>query len=275
MELCVDEHGDPGDPVVLLVAGAAASMDWWDRSFCEALAGGGRRVVRYDHRDTGQSTTGTPGAPDYGGEALEADCIGLLEALGLDRAHLVGVSMGGGLAQAVALHRPDLVSALTLVATTAVGGVDHGSLPGPAPHVVELFRDPLPDPDWEDPDRVVAWLVEAERAYAGSGFDEHWARAVAASVVDRSADPAAAGNHWLVVGDGEDAEPLDARHIECPTLVVHGSEDPLFPLPHGEALAAAIPGARLLTVEVMGHQTPPRHAWTDVVAAVLGLPVDR
>ncbi len=271
VELCVDELGDPGDPLVVLVGGAAASMDWWDRGLCEAIAAGGRRVVRYDHRDTGRSTTGAPGTPDYDGSTLERDCAALVEALDCGPAHLVGLSMGGGISQAVALRRPELVAALTLVATSAVGGVDGHDLPGPTPGLRARFADPPPDPDWTDPRDVVEWLVDGERAFSGPLFDEARTRAAARAVVSRSLDPAAAGNHWLVV-DGDDDEPLDVRRITAPTLVVHGDSDPLFPLPHGEALAGAIPDARLLVVRGMGHQVPPEPAWSEVVAALLALP---
>ena len=268
VELCVDELGDPGDPLVVLVGGAAASMDWWDLGLCESIVDGGRRVVRYDHRDTGRSTTGVPGSPDYDGSALERDCAALVEALGGGPAHLVGLSMGGGISQAVALHRPDLVAALTLVATSAVGGVDD-DLPRPTAELRARFESPPPDPDWTDPTRVVDWLVDGERAFAGPLFDEVRTRAIARQVVARSVDPASAGNHWLVGGDDE---PLDVRRITAPTLVVHGDRDPLFPLPHGEALAAAIPDARLLVVPGMGHQVPPEAAWPGFVAGLLALP---
>jgi pimeloyl-ACP methyl ester carboxylesterase len=271
VELCVDEYGDPGDPPVVLLYGAAGSMDWWDVGFCEAIAARGRRVVRYDHRDTGRSTTGPAGAPTYDGNVLERDCIGLVEALGGGAVHLVGLSMGGGIAQSIADHRPDLVSALTLIATSAAGGVDTDSLPGPSPQVQQLFADPPPDPDWTDREAVVEWLCDTDRAYSGTLFDEVRTRRIAEVVFDRSIDPAAAGNHWLVIGDGEDEEPVDVRRLTAPTLVVHGTEDPLFPLPHGESLAAAIPGARLLVVDGMGHQVPPESTWSQVVPAILSL----
>jgi len=269
VDLCVDEFGDPGDPPVVLVYGAAGSMDWWDVGFCEAIAAGGRRVIRYDHRDTGRSTTWPAGAPAYDGGALERDCIGLVEALGVGPVHLVGLSMGNGIAQAVADHRPELVSAVTLIAGSPAGGADHDALPGPSPEVAALFADPPPDPDWTDRDAVVAWYTDAERAYSGRLFDEERTRTIAGEVFDRSLDPAAAGNHWLLVGD--EGEPIDVRRIAAPTLVVHGTEDPMFPLPHGEALAAAIPGARLLVVDGMGHQVPPEPTWSQVVPAILSL----
>ncbi len=269
VELCVQEFGEPTDPLVLLMSGAAASMDWWDVELCEAIAAGGRRVVRYDHRDTGRSTTGTPGSPSYDGGVLDHDCVGLIEALDSGPAHLVGVSMGGGIAQSVALHRPDLVRSLTLIATTAVGGADFGALPGPVPALAERFANPPPDPDWSDRSEVVEWMVDGERAFAGSlPIDEERTCAIAGAIFDRSIDVAAAGNHWLVVaGDGD--EELDARRINAPTLVVHGTADPLFPLPHGEALAAAIPDARLIVVDGMGHQVPPPPTWERFVPALV------
>ena len=270
VELCIDEYGDPADPLVLLVAGAASSYDWWDVGLCEALAAGGRRVVRYDHRDTGRSETGRPGSPAYDAEALQRDCADLVVALGGGPAHLVGLSMGGGMAQALALTRPELVASVTLVATTAVGGVDGSALPGPTPELGDYFRNPPPEPDWNDPASVVEWFIDGERVFAGPGFDEERARTIAAEVVDRSIVPAAAGNHWLVAGD-DDGPTLDVRELAVPTLVVHGAYDPMFPLPHGEALAAAVPGARLLTVEQMGHQVPPSAAWPELVAGVLAL----
>jgi pimeloyl-ACP methyl ester carboxylesterase len=269
VELCVDSFGDPADPTVLLVSGAAASMDWWDVELCERLAGGGRHVVRYDHRDTGRSTTGTPGEPAYDGTRLGHDCLALVESLG-GQVHLVGLSMGGGIAQQVALQRPDLVASLTLVSTTAAGGVD-ADLPGPTAEVRASFENPPPDPDWDDVGSYADWTLVGARLYAGSiPVDEERVRATAAQVHARSHDVAAAGNHWLAVAGEEDAEePLDVRRITAPTLVVHGSDDPLFPLPHGEALAAAVPGATLLVVPGMGHEVPPPATWDLVVRALL------
>jgi pimeloyl-ACP methyl ester carboxylesterase len=256
---------------MLLVHGAAASMEWWDAGFCARLADGGLHVVRYDHRDTGESTTGRPGEPSYAGWQLGHDCIGLLEALDAGPVHLVGLSMGGGIAQMIALRRPDLVRSLTLMATSAVGGVD-ADLPGPTPAVSSTFSDPPADPDWTDVDSYADWVVATNRPYAGSiGLDEPRVRSVAAQIHARSHDPAAAGNHWLVIGgDDEDpAESLDVRRITAPTLVVHGTDDPLFPLSHGQALADAIPDATLVAVPGMAHEAPPPATWALVVPALL------
>ena len=269
--LCLEAFGDPSAPTILLVSGAAASMDWWDAGLCTRLADGGFRVVRYDHRDTGQSTTGTPGAPAYGGWQLGHDCAGLIGSLDAGPVHLVGISMGGGIAQMIALRHPELVASLTLMSTTAVGGaaVD---LPEPSPTATESSDAPPPEPDWADVDSYVDWVVASAHLTAGSiPVDDVRVRAVAAAVHARSHDPAAANNHWLVVGgDGEEeAEPLDVRRITAPTLVVHGTDDPFFPLPHGQALARAVPGATLLTVPGMGHEVPPPETWDLVVPALL------
>jgi pimeloyl-ACP methyl ester carboxylesterase len=230
VELWAEERGDRATTPLLLVMGANASGLTWPDALVARLARQ-HRVVRYDHRDTGQSTTGRPGHPAYDGGALERDLVRLLEILG--PAHLVGLSMGGGMAQSVALQHPHLVTGLTLVATTSVGGVE-AELPGMSPALQEFFADPPPPPDWGDREAAVAWHVAAQRAFAGPDFDEAAVRRVAGEVVDRSIDPAAADNHWLVIGSGEDDGPrLDVRGIGVPTLVVHGTHDPMFPLPHG------------------------------------------
>jgi pimeloyl-ACP methyl ester carboxylesterase len=272
VELCVEDFGDDAQPTILLVAGAAASMDWWDVELCTRLADGGRHVVRYDHRDTGQSTTGEPGKPAYGGWQLGRDCMALIEALDGRPVHLVGLSMGGGIAQMITLRRPDLVRTLTLISTSAVGGVD-ADLPGPTAAISASFADPPSEPDWADAESYADWVVAGQRPYSGTiGLDESRVRSVAASIHARSHDPAAATNHWLVIagdGDEDDSEPLDVRRITAPTLVIHGSDDPLFPLPHGEALADAVPGASLLVVPGMGHEVPPPETWDLVVPALL------
>jgi pimeloyl-ACP methyl ester carboxylesterase len=274
VELCVETFGDAAQPPVLLVTGAAAAMDWWDSDLCRRMADGGRYVVRYDHRDTGESTTGEPGSPTYDTRQLERDCAGLIEALGARPVHLVGLSMGGGIVQAVALRRPHRVRTLTLLCTSPVGGVD-ADLPGPSATLAATFETPPPEPDWADLDSYADWVVATHRPYAGSvGLDESRVRSIAAATHARSHDVSAAGNHWLVLSGDADREDdagatLDVRGITAPTLVIHGTDDPLFPLPHGQALAAAIPGATLLVVRGMGHESPPPSTWDQIVPALL------
>lgn len=274
VELCTESFGDPQAPPLLLLHGAATSMDGWPPDLCGLLAAAGWQVVRYDHRDTGRSTTWPVGEPGYPGRALTDDAVALTELLAAHAGRpvlLVGLSMGGGIAQEIALRRPELVAGLVLVATTAVGGVEQ-ELPGPEQSVAAWFESPPPPPDPTDPAALVEAMAAAERAFAGPGFDDEAARQVASEVVARSRDAAAAENHWLVLGDdGGSGDRLDVGALRVPTLVVHGEVDPLFPLPHGEALAAAVPGARLLTVPRMGHEVPPAVAWPRLVEAVHAL----
>lgn len=270
VELCSETFGDPPAPAILLISGAAASMDWWDADFCRRLAAGGRFVIRYDHRDTGRSVSYPPGAPGYTGPDLIADAVGLIDALAGGRAHVVGLSMGGRIAQALAVEQPDRVATLTLMSTSpgGPGGPENG-LPPMADPVKAAFADPPPDPDWTDRDAVVEYLVDGERPFADpDSFDEAYSREVAHRVVDRTANlESSAKNHWLIDG-GEDPRPR-LGEVTAPTLVIHGAEDPLFPPGHAAALAREIPGAELLMLAGVGHQVPPRSTWDVVVPAIL------
>jgi pimeloyl-ACP methyl ester carboxylesterase len=271
VDLCVETFGRAGDPAVLLVSGATASMDWWEPEFCTRLANGGRFVVRYDHRDTGASASFPAGSPPYSGTDLEDDVLRLLDALDIERAHLVGVSMGGGIAQSLAAHHPDRLLTMTLIATSPAGERDSTDpLPRAEPRVREFFDHPPPPPDWADESAVVDYLVEGERAFAGTlGFDEERVRRIAAVVVRRTRDlEASLTNHW-VVADDDETPPFRLADITVPTLVLHGTADPAFPFEHGRALAESIPGARLVALEGMGHEVPPPELWDVVVPEIL------
>lgn len=270
VDLCVETFGDPDAPPILLISGAAASMDWWDAEFCERLAAGGRLVIRYDHRDTGRSVSYPPGAPGYTGPDLVGDVAGLLDALAGGRAHVVGLSMGGGIAQYLAVEHADRVATLTLMATSPSGpGGPDNALPPMADRVKAAFADPPPEPDWTDRDAVVEHLVEGERPFAGPGFfDEASVREVARRAVHRTANPeSGAKNHWLLEG-GEDPRPR-LGEVRAPTLVIHGTEDPFFPPGHAVALTREIAGAELLLLDGVGHQAPPPSTWDLVVPAIL------
>ena len=246
VELCSEAFGDPADPAVLLIAGLGASMLWWEEDFCRALAGRGRYVVRYDHRDTGRSTSYAPGHPGYTNGDLVADAAGVLDAYGIAGAHVAGASAGGAFAQLLALDFPERVRSLVLISTSPAlpGG---GELPPPAPAFGRFFATATVDRD--DPASVIAYVAEYARMLAGPEreFDE----ALVRRDVERARDFRAARNHDAIPDDARTRVPLSS--IRAPTLVIHGSADPMFPPAHGEALARQIPGARLLLLVGAGH----------------------
>ncbi|GAA0811333.1 alpha/beta fold hydrolase [Spirilliplanes yamanashiensis] len=261
VELCVESFGDPADPAVLLIAGGASSLDWWADEFCRRLAHGGRRVIRYDHRDTGRSTSYPAGEPGYTGADLAADPLALLDALGVHRAHVVGLSMGGGIAQRIAIEHGDRVATLTLMSTSP-GDVEEEQEQGQR-------QEPPPAPDWTDPEAAVEGLMRDVRSAAGSvTIGEDGLRRLAERVVGRTRDMAASQvNHWVAEAGPEPKAGLDA--VTAPTLVLHGTEDPLFSLAHGRALAERIAGARLVPLEGLGHEHPPPALWDVVVPEIL------
>lgn len=266
VELCTQSFGSSDDPPVLLVMGLAASMLHWEDEFCERVAIGSRFVIRYDHRDTGRSVTYPPGAPGYTGDDLTADAAGVLDALEVGPAHVVGFSAGGGIAQQLALDYADRLLSMTLISTSPGTGDD---LPGMSDRMRAHFAEPPPEPDWSDRDAVIQYLVEDERAYAAPShpFEEAERRELAGRIFDRTLDVAASmQNHWALDGGESWRERLG--EIRVPTLVLHGTEDPLFPIGHAEALAREIPGARLVRIERMGHELP-REAWDVVVPEIL------
>jgi pimeloyl-ACP methyl ester carboxylesterase len=268
VDLCVDTTGDAADPALLLIGGMGSSMDWWEEEFCQRLAAGGRFVIRYDHRDTGQSVSYPAGAPGYTGADLAADAVGVLDAFGRRSAHLAGISMGGALAQQVALAHPDRVDSLVLISTSpAVPGGP--KLPPMSEDLRAYFAAEVPLPDWAERAAVIDYLVGYERRLeAPEYFDEAHVRALVERIVDRTNDMAASMMNHALAEEGELARGrLD--EIAAPTLVIHGTADPLFPYGHGEALARGIPHAGLLPLEGVGHQMPPRAWWTPVITAML------
>ena len=265
VELCTEPFGDPGHPPILLVMGAGASMLWWEDEFCRMLAEAGRLVIRYDHRDTGRSVTSGPGRPAYTGADLVGDAVGVLDAYNISAAHIVGVSAGGAFAQLLALGFPDRIRSLTLMSTSPAtpGAVE---LPPPT----ERFRKfvAAADVNWSDRRSVVDYLVGYSRMLAGEErpFDEEAARELVVRDVDRALDIAASENHGVIAEGEVPREPVSA--IAAPTLVIHGTADPMFPLEHGEALATEIPNARLLALPGAGHGIV-RADWGTIVEAII------
>lgn len=260
VRLCVDVSG-AGEPLVL-VHGAGCSLVAWPDGLV-GLLGRDHRVLRYDARDQGRSTTWPVGEPGYGMGDVVADVLALLDDEGLRSAHVLGVSGGGTVAQLLALDHPERVSALTLVSSTP--GSD--GLPGMSDDLRAFVDGSADEPDWADRAAVVAYLTALEEAFQRGGFDEALQRVIAVRTVDRSNDVRAATTNPFLVDPGPSARDR-LGELVVPTLVVHGADDPLFPLAHGEALAREIPDAELLVIPDAGHGVPPRRAWPELVARV-------
>ncbi|WP_427764593.1 alpha/beta fold hydrolase [Streptomyces sp. DSM 41931] len=255
--LGVESFGDDDAPLLLL-AGGTTMLSWPD-ALCERLAVGGRRVVRYDLRDSGASTTLDPEAPAYTLRDLAADAAALTDALGGRPAHLAGIGVGGMVAQVAALDHPDAFSALTLAGTRAVApGPPDDDLPDHDQATMgRLFGHAMPD--WSDREAV------ADFAAAGAeilGDDPVAARAVAARIWDRTPGTAPAvqmANQLGMVFSKLDCAPRWRERlpeIKVPTLVVHGRRDRFFPVGNAEAIAREIPGARLLVLEEAASAIP-------------------
>jgi len=269
VELCVQTFGRAENPAVLLIGGSAASMDWWEDDFCRQLEAGGRFVIRYDHRDTGRSVSYPAGGPGYTGEDLVNDAVGILDALGRPVAHIVGISMGGALAQLLTLDHPDRVLSLTIISSSA--GVGDPDLPGMTDDVKASFAALPDEPDWSKRSEVVEYLIAGVRPFAAPSqpFDTTAVREVVAKSVARTVNnEAASKNHPLAEGSGSWRGRLD--EIAVPTLVIHGDEDGFLPLEHGRALADEIGTARLLVMPATGHELP-RRVWDVVLPAILRL----
>lgn len=265
IELCTEPFGDPAHPPLLLIMGTGASMLWWEEGFCQLLADGGRFVIRYDHRDTGRSTTYAPGRPGYEGGDLVADAVGVLDAYGIQSAHVVGVSAGGAMAQLLALDFADRVLSLVLLSTSPAIAVDR-VLPPPTGDFGRFVA--AAQVDWSDRESVIEYLVGYSRVLAGGHrpFDEAACRDLVRRDVDRAGNVASLQNHDLMAhGDGPH-RPLSS--IARPTLVIHGTADPMFPQAHGQVLADEIPGARFLPIEGAGHGID-RADWPTIVPAIL------
>ena len=276
IELVYDTFGDAADPPVLLIMGLGAQMTAWHDDFCSRLAGRGSYVIRYDNRDVGLSTK-MSGMPDvlimlqsylvrqvpnvdvpYTLADMADDAAGLLSALSIASAHVAGISLGGTIAQHLALRHPRRVRSLTLISTTS------GNLELPLPDMAAL--NALLAPPAEDREARITQSVETNRLLSGDlPFDEEEARAESARGYDRSFYPEGVTRQLAALLSSPWYAELPGLNV--PTLVIHGEKDPLFPLPHGENLAATIPGARLHVVAGGGHNFP-RPAWPELVAAI-------
>jgi pimeloyl-ACP methyl ester carboxylesterase len=264
VELCTEAFGDPADAAVLLVMGLGASMLWWEEPFCRMLADADRFVIRYDNRDTGHSVTYEPGRPGYTGLDLITDAVAVLDAYDIAGAQVVGVSAGGAFAQLLALDFPARVRSLVLISTSPA---TPGQRDLPSPTDAFTRFDATMSVDWSDREAVIDHLVDYSRMLAGGQrpFDERAQRALVRRDVERARNIASLQNHDSIAESGSSDASLSS--ITAPTLVIHGTADPMFPLPHGEALAAEIPDARLLRLDGAGHGVDPAD-WGTIVAAI-------
>jgi pimeloyl-ACP methyl ester carboxylesterase len=265
VELCSEAFGAPTDPPILLIMGIGASMLWWDDDLCHRLAGSGRFVIRYDHRDTGRSVTYAPGHPGYTGYDLMTDAVGMLDAYGLPAAHVVGVSAGGAFAQVLALDFANRVLSLVLISTSPATSGDR-DLPPPTEAFSHFFREH--HADWSNLESMIDYLVDYSCLLAGDQrpCDAPALRALVERDFERGNNAASLQNHELI-DDGERSHP-PLSSIAAPTLVIHGSADPMFPLAHGEALANEIHRATLLVLDGAGHGVDPADRETIIRAIV-------
>lgn len=261
IELEYETFGDATDPTVLLIAGWGVQLITWHHELCAELAGRGFHVVRFDNRDAGLSSKVEDGT-QYTLEDMAADAVGLLDVLGIDRAHVVGVSMGGMIAQSMAIHHRERVLTLTSIMSTtgdpAVGGA--------APAVLELLARPVP----QTRDERIAASVETARVLWGDTpqfpFDEEHARWRAEVSDARCFYPVGRVRQLLAIHASGDRTGALRRLDRLPALVIHGDNDPLIDVSGGRATAAAIPGAELLVVEGMGHVVA-RRFWPQLIDA--------
>jgi len=276
IELYYEAFGDPADEPLLLVNGLGSQCITYETEFCDAFVDRGFFVIRFDNRDVGLSTKiDTPQldfaallAKGFSGEPVEApyllsdmaaDAIGLLDHLRIDRAHIVGTSMGGMIVQTMAIEHPSRVATMTSIMSTT-GDRDVGT---PTPEAASLLLAP-PASSREE---YIERYVEQWRVLAGPvHFDDARFRDKAACVYDRSYYPAGVGRQLLaIVASGSRSERL--RALDIPTLVIHGAIDPLVTLSGGQRTAEVIPGAELLVFEDMGHDLPPA-LWPQYVEAI-------
>lgn len=266
VDICTENFGDPADPALLLIMGAMASMLWWPDGLCRQLAGMGRFVIRYDNRDTGRSVTYEPEKPGYTLDDMTDDAAGVLDAYDIENAHLVGMSLGGMIAQMAALQHPTRVATLTLIASS-VFGPDNPDLP-PIDEKILAYHRSGADLNWSDEAAVIEFMMGGWRLLSGSAhpFDEPTIRPIATGEVKRARNLVSMFNHARLTGGEQWYGKIG--EIRVPALVIHGSEDPVLPYPHGLALASIIPGAKLLTLSGTGHELHPAD-WPAIAGAIV------
>jgi pimeloyl-ACP methyl ester carboxylesterase len=280
IEIAYDSFGEPGATPLVLIMGFTAQMILWDEGFCEGLARRGYRVIRFDNRDVGHTSWLTEaGTPKIGavvsamlrGEPVQVpyklidmaeDTLGLMDVLGIETAHIVGMSMGGMIAQTTAIHYPERVRTLTSLSSTT----GHPGLPQATPEAWETLIKPAP----VDKEGFVEHAVPIWRIINGPlvTIDEHFIRERARRTFERGVSLAGYARQMAAItASGSRRKALQS--VRVPALVIHGDADPLLPLAHGIDTAEAIPGAKLHIVKGMGHDIPALF-WPELIEAIAG-----
>lgn len=281
VKIAYEQFGDPSKTPLLLVMGLGAQMIAWDNEFCQQLVDAGFFVTRFDNRDVGLSThlhdapvpnvmaaiqEGDLSSASYTLTDMAGDAMGLLSAIGIEKAHVVGASMGGMIVQQIAIEHPERVSSVTSIMSTT-GNPEVGQA---TPEAMAALLAPAPN----DRDAAIENTVNTFRIIGSPGFtyDEERVRTRAALAFDRAFDPLGMARQLIgILASGDRTEKL--KDVKVPFLVIHGEGDPLVTLSGGEATAAAVPGSRLVTYPGMGHDLP-RDLWpqvVDEVAKIAGL----
>jgi len=278
IEIEYETFGDPSSRPLLIIMGLGAQMIRWEVEFIEKFVEHGFYVIRFDNRDVGLSTKfDEAGEPDImkiymqvaKGEQIESvytlndmadDAVGLLDALNIDKAHICGASMGGMIAQTVAYRHPSRVLSLTSI----MSSTSNPDLPRPKPEAMKVLIQPPPT----EREAIIEHGVNTMRLIHGTGFpfDEERAQKMVIAALDRSNyRPGYSRQLAAILATGNRKQNLAS--ITAPTLVIHGSEDPLMPPDGGKDTAEAIPGAELLIIEGMGHSIP-IEVWPQVMDAI-------
>ena len=277
VELAYETFGDEGGRPLLLVMGLATQMLAWHVDFCAALVDRGFHVVRFDNRDIGLSTHlhdapppnvmaalgGDTSSAAYTLEDLADDTVGLLDGLGITGpVHVVGASMGGMIAQTVAIRHRERVASLTSIMSTPSPAIG----PPTQAAAAMLFAPPATDRE-----QAVQRALTTYRLIGSPGYplDEQWLAGIAGEAYDRAYDPVGVARQLLAIYASGDRTPA-LRELDVPTLVVHGEDDQLVQVEGGRATAAAVPGAELLVIPGMGHNLP-RELWPQLVDAITAL----
>ncbi|WP_062237059.1 alpha/beta fold hydrolase [Fictibacillus sp. FJAT-27399] len=267
VEICTECFGNPKDPAMLLIMGAMSSLDWWDEDFCLRLADSGRFVIRYDHRDLGRSTVYEPGTSNYSITDLADDAAGVLDAYSIEKAHIVGMSLGGMIGQILALRYPERVLSLSFIASS-VFGTEQEQLP-PMDQKILDYHAKSATLDWSDRASVISFLADGWKTLAGSKpYEQERMFKLAEREVNRAKQLTSRFNHAMLQGGGEYFDRMG--EISVPAVIIHGTDDPALPYEHGLALVKAIPHAELVTLEGSGHEIHSED-WDQIIESVIDL----